>query len=350
MAIAERSAPVVTPEPAVRSPHRRLGALFTSRITGLVAFEAIFMAAVTGKNPDFFRAANFRVIVDNMGPQAMVLAATVLLLAAGRFDLSLDGTATLCGVVTGKALADWGMTTPTAIVLGLGVGVAIGLVNGLLIEYGGLNPLMTTLAAWWVTAGMSLGLTQSLTPSGFPTSFTRLGETRFLGQLMPVWYAVIFVTILAVILRYTKFGAHVYAVGGDREAARLNGIRTKRVGLTLYMLSGGAAALAGVAFSARLSSSPPQAFDGMALVVIAGAVIGGASLAGGRGSVIGGILGLLLLSLFGNASIYVGISPYWQKAISGVVLVVAVAADAIAEARQRNGGRLKLPHYLRTSH
>jgi ribose transport system permease protein len=347
MAVMAHKPPQLDVEPEVRTQRRLAVRAVKSRITALIAFEAVFIALVTSKNPTFFRHDNFRVILDNMGPQAMVVSATVLLLAAGRFDLSLDGVASLSGVVTGKALTDWGMPVAPAILAGLGVGVAVGAVNGALIEYGGLNPLMTTLAAWWVTAGIALGLTQSFTPSGFPHSFNRLGQARFLGQLMPVWYAVGFVAVLAVILKFTKFGAHAYATGGDREAARLNGVRTRRVGLLLYLLSGGAASLAGVTFAARLSSAPPQAFDGMALVVIAAAVIGGASLAGGRGSVIGGILGLFLLSLFGNAAIYVGISPYWQKAISGTVLAVAVAADAYAEARQRGDGRLRLPRVLR---
>lgn len=331
--------PVEEPEPVVRVDDSRWRRLLGSRITVLLLFELLFIAGITVINSDFLAVDNFTVILNNMAPGAIAVVGTVFLLAAGRFDLSVDGVAALGGIVLGKSLISAGMPPVLGILCGLAVGLVVGTVNGALIEKGGLNPLMTTLGTWWATTGMALGITQSETPSGFPDSVTSLAQSTLLGLTLPVWYAAVIGLIGAVVLARTRFGAHVYATGGDREAARLNGVKTARVGLLLYVGAGALAGLAGVLFAARLSSAPPNAFDGLALDVIAGAVIGGASLNGGRGSVIGALLGLFLLNLLGNAAIYVGVSPYWQKAISGTVLLVAVAADAAAERREGGAPR-----------
>jgi ribose/xylose/arabinose/galactoside ABC-type transport system permease subunit len=210
--------------------------------------------------------------------------------------------------------------------------------NGVLIERFGLNPLMTTLGAWWVTIGIALGATKGYTPYNFPSGFTALGQSSPGSFLIEDWYAVVFLVAAAIVLAFSKFGYHVYATGGDREAARLNGIKVMGVGITLYALSGLLSGVVGTIFAARLASAPATAFDGLALNVIAAAVIGGASLSGGRGSIVGGLLGLLLLNMLSNAAIYVGISPYWEKAISGFVLIFAVAADVIAARREARAG------------
>ena len=293
--------------------------------------DLVFIALVGSYNSDFLRIENFRVILDNMGLDAIVMVGTVLLLAAGRFDLSIDGVAALSGIVTGKLLVDAGVATVPAMAAGLATGLAAGLINGILIECAGLNPLMTTLATWWASTGIALGLTQGYSPFGFPGAFTQIGQATFFGSMIAVYYATVVLVVAAGVLTFSRFGYHLFATGGDREASRLNGIRVSRIGILLYMLAGLLSAAAGLIFAARLSTASPVAFDGLALDVIAAAVIGGASLNGGRGSIIGGLLGLLLLNMLGNAAIYVGISPYWQKAISGAVLLVAVSGDVLAE-------------------
>jgi ribose transport system permease protein len=317
----------------------RLKGIVLSRVGGLVLLNLVFIALVGSYNSDFVRVENFRVIVDNMALDAVVMVGTVLLLAAGRFDLSIDGVAALSGIITGKLLVETGTPTALAVAAGLAIGLLIGFINGVLIERAGLNPLMTTLATWWASTGIALGLTQGYSPFGFPDSFTRLGQATFFGSMIAVYYAIVIIIVAAGVLVFSRFGYHVFATGGDREAARLNGVRVDRIGILLYMFAGLLSAAAGVIFAARLSTASPVAFDGLALDVIAAAVIGGASLNGGRGSIIGGLLGLLLLNMLGNAAIYVGISPYWQKAISGFVLLVAVSGDVIAERVQRSEWR-----------
>ncbi|MDX6600477.1 MAG: ribose transport system permease protein [Gaiellales bacterium] len=334
----EMGAPLPAPARA-RRVRKQIRSVVGSRVGGLVLLDLVFIALVGSYNSDFVRIENFRVILDNMGLDAVVMVGTVLLLAGGRFDLSIDGVAALSGIVTGKLLVDTGLATVPAVAAGLATGLAVGLINGVLIERAGLNPLMTTLATWWATTGIALGLTQGYSPFGFPGAFTQIGQATFFGSMIAVYYATVVVVVAAAALAFTRFGYHIFATGGDREAARLNGIRVDRIGILLYMFAGLLSAIAGLVFAARLSTASPVAFDGLALDVIAAAVIGGASLNGGRGSIVGGLLGLLLLNMLGNAAIYVGISPYWQKAISGAVLLVAVSGDVLAERVQRSEWR-----------
>jgi ribose transport system permease protein len=326
----------VVPAPTVL---RRIGTSFLkSRTIALLLFNAVFILAVGLYNPDFLAPDNLRVIAENMALEAIVMVGAVFLLAAGRFDLSVDGSATLSGVVAGLVMTNSGLPWVVALLAGFATGLAFGIGNGILIEVVGMDPLMTTLGTWWLGIGIALGATQGYSPYGFPTGFSNLGQARVGGMLVFVYYAIVIVAIGAVVLSLTRFGWQVYATGGDREASRLNGVKVVRIGLVLYAASGLLAGVAGTIFAARLGTATSQAFDGLALNVIAAAVIGGAALGGGRGSILGGVLGLLLLNMLGNAAIFVGLSPYWQKGISGVVLLVAVAADVVG--RKRSSHRL----------
>jgi ribose transport system permease protein len=331
---------VTAEKPAQRSTKALVGILLRKRVVSLVILELIFVAGVGAYNSDFLRFENFRVIFDNMALDAIAMVGTVFLLAAGRFDLSIDGVANLSGILAGLSLTNWGVPPVVAVLIGLGTGLTVGLINGVLIERYDFNPLITTLGTWWATLGIALGVTQGYTPYNFPQGFNNIGQATFGSLLIEVWYAVAIMAVGGVILKFTRFGYHVYATGGDRDASRLNGVRVVGIGILLYAVSGTLSGLVGTVFAARLASAPATAFSGLALNVIAGAVIGGASLSGGRGSVIGGLLGLLLLNMLDNAAIYVGISPYWEQLISGSVLLIAVGADVAASRREARAGEV----------
>jgi ribose/xylose/arabinose/galactoside ABC-type transport system permease subunit len=242
-------------------------------------------------------------------------------------------------VVVGLLLTSGHVAWPFALLIGLGTGLLVGAVNGVLIEIFGMNPLVTTLGTWWLASGVALGITQGKTPFDFPSGFNQLGGTTLAGVLIPVWYAVVMAACGGVVLSLTKFGWHVFATGGDREAARLSGVKIVTIGVVLYAASGLLAGAGGILFAARLGSAPANDFSGLALTVIAAAVIGGSSLSGGRGSMVSAMLGLLLLTMLGNAAIYVGISTYWTTAISGVVLLSAIAADAVSARSDAGAGK-----------
>jgi ribose transport system permease protein len=326
--------PATSPGP-VSPVFDRLRRARHSRLLSLVVVNAALIALTTWRDPSFLRAQTFRVILDNMAPGALLIAPTVMLLAAGRFDLSMDGAAVLGGVSAGLVLADSGAPPVVGLVVGLAVGVAVGVANGIAVEHLDMNPLITTLATWWISIGIATGLTKGQSPGRFRDGFEAIGRTRIFGLLPAVWYALAVTVIAAIVFGMMRAGRHIRATGGDREAARLNGVRTKRVGVWLYLLSGLAAAFVGVVFAARLGSASASAFDGLTLEVIAAAVIGGAALTGGRGSIIGGLLGLFLLKTLASATVAVGISPFWQRAITGAVLLAAVGSDAYSRWRAK---------------
>lgn len=323
--------------PGGRSFARQLIKVAKSRVAALLAFDLIFILIVGSFVPTFAHPANLRVLLDGMAPQAIVAAAMAALLAAGRFDLSVDGVAALSGILVGKMMLVLSIPVAPAVVLGVLFGAGVGFLQGVAVERLNFNPVVISLALWWITTGVAFGLVENSVPAGFPAAFGALGQTRIGGLLIYDYYALAIVPVIAVILTFTKFGYHVFATGGDREASRLKGVRVERVGIALYALTAAAAAFAGIIFAARIDSAQPNALDNMALNVIAAAIIGGAALTGGRASIFGAMLGLFLLLALSNAAIFLGISPLWQKAISGTVLAAAVTADAFSE--RTSGGR-----------
>jgi ribose transport system permease protein len=313
--------------------------LLLHRATLIAALDAVVVIGVGIAQPSFLSWSNFSSLFNNMALPAIVLVPNVFLLGAGRFDLSPDGVSALSGVVSGEILIHTGLGTAGGIVAGLAVGVAIGVVNGVLVERTGLNPLIVTLGTWWIAAGTALGVTKGTDVVEFPNAFQNIGGATVGGMLITTWYAVPVLVLGALVLSFTRFGAHTLGTGGNREAARLNGIRVRRIGIGLYAASALASAFAGVMFAGRLDSATSNPFTGLALQVIAAAVIGGSSLYGGRGTVLGALFGLLLLNLISDSTIYLGISTYWEQTITGAVLLVAVYGDIVAD--RTTGGSMR---------
>ncbi len=323
-------------------PVPRLGRKsLTRRVLGrreviMIILNVLFILVVSRLTPYFFYAengfANFRVMFVGMAMEAIVLAAMVFLLVGGMFDLSVDGVVNMSGVVTG-ALLFQGVNIWLAITAGIGSALVIGLINGIAVTWLKMNPLMTTLGTWWIAQGIANGITSGLPASTFPQPFVDLGYAQPLNITMPIWYALILVPLAIWVLARTKFGYHVYATGGNREGSRLHGVKVNRVTLISFVLVALAGALTGLVYAARLNSASPQTVSGLNLRVIAGAVIGGCSLTGGEGTIIGALLGLLFMTMLSNASIVLGVSPYWQVSILGVVVLIAVGADAFAKRR-----------------
>jgi ribose transport system permease protein len=302
----------------------------------LLLINIAFIIGMTLLSPYFFTVANFRVMIVGMAMETIVLAAMVILLVGGMFDLSVDGVVNMTGVVVGALLIQ-GVPILPAIGLGLLAGGFVGLINGIAVTRLKMNALMTTLGTWWIAQGIAFGFTQGISSHSFPKEFIAIGMGTPLGFTMPLWYMIVIVPLAIFVLAKTRFGYHVYATGGNREAARLHGVKVNRVTIISFVLVALAAALAGIIYAARLNAAVPNAVNGLNLRVIAGAVIGGCALTGGEGNIIGALLGLLFMTMLVNASIILGISPYWQISALGVVVLVAVWADAIAKRRVPSG-------------
>ena len=309
-----------------------LGKIFGRREVILLLLNLAFVFVVSRMTPIFATPLNFQVLLVGMAMEAVMIAPMVMLLVGGKFDLSIDGVVNMSGVIMGTLMMA-GYPVLVSIAGGAVAGLAVGLFNGLAVTKVKMNPLMTTLGSWWAAQGVAFGLTQGISPHRFPGSFVAIGMSKILGQTIPIWYMIAALIIGTFVLSQSKFGYHIYATGGDREAARLHGVNVDRVTTIGYLLVAAAAVFTGMVYAARLNSSVPNAVNGANLRVIAGAVIGGCSLEGGEGTIIGGVLGLFFMTMLVNASIILGVSPYWQQVMLGGVVIAAVAADAIAKRR-----------------
>lgn len=305
------------------------------RIVGLACINAAFVLLMAMKAPVFVGWSNINVLLSNMAFESIALAGLTLLLVARLFDLSIDASVAMVGVICGKLLTN-GFPVWATIAVCLAIGLLVGYANGVLVMRLKINALIVTLATCWIMAGIANGLTKSMSTYGFPASFEVLGQARVFGVRIFVLYAAVILIALAIVLARTKFGRHIYIMGGNPEAGRLFGVKVDKIGVQLYVLMGFLAAFIGVVLASRLDAGAPNVVDGMTLRIIAAAVIGGCSLSGGKGNVLAGLLGLLLLNMMTNASIILGVSPYWQKSLIGGVLLLALVLDV-------TGGRIRVP-------
>jgi ribose transport system permease protein len=304
------------------------------RELSMLVIDGLFIFGVSRFTPYFATYENFKVLILGMAMEAIVLAAMTWLLVSGMFDLSVDGVVNMSGVIAG-GLITASYDYRLAILVAVAAAAAVGLANGLAVTKIRMDPLMTTLGTWWVTQGIAYGLTSGYPTTSYPSAFLNIGGASPLGIDMPIWYMIVLVPILGFILAKTRFGYHLYATGGSREAARLHGVRVNRVTIVAFVVVALTAGLTGVVYASQLNTAAPNVVNGLNLRVIGGAVIGGTSLYGGIGTVPGAFLGLLFMDMITNASTVLGVSPYWQYALLGGVLLLAVAADAMAGRRER---------------
>jgi ribose transport system permease protein len=207
------------------------------------------------------------------------------------------------------------------------VGLLLGLLNGLVITRFRVPPFVTTLGMLSMARGLTMLWTGGFPVTGLGKDFAVIGTGTQLGVPMPVWISAALAGIFVVVVRKTRFGRYLYAVGGNERAARLTGLRVNRIKLAVYTLGGLLAAVAGLIVTSRLDSAQPNAGLGYELDSIAAVVIGGTSLSGGRGTILGSVLGCLIIGVLNNGLFLLDVSPFWQQVVKGVVILVAVAID-----------------------
>ncbi len=267
-----------------------------------------------------------------------------LVILSGGIDLSVGAILALAGAIaagllkSGVPLGAFGVklefTASGAIVAGVLVGALAGWFNGFVITRFLLPPFVATLGMLSVARGLTMLWTGGFPITSLGAGFGYIGTGSFLGMPMPVWIMGALIAVFVVVTRRTCFGRHIYAVGGNERAARLTGLNVGRIKIAVYTLAGALAGIAGLIVTARLDSAQPNAGLGYELDSIAGVVIGGTSLSGGRGSVGGTVLGCLIIGVLNNGLFLLNVSPFWQQVIKGIVILIAVAIDKL-NARER---------------
>ncbi|MEW6637620.1 MAG: ABC transporter permease [Actinomycetota bacterium] len=297
-----------------------------SQLAAAGALIVVFVV-LSFASPVFLSADN----LFNIGSQTAVVAViaigvTLVIITAG-IDLSVGSVAALSGVLGVMMIAQAGLPVPLGILGGILVGAICGLVNGLLVSVAGLNPFIATLGMLTVARGLTYIFTNAQAVFGTPDSFRLLGQ----GVIGPIPIPIIAIVVVAVagyvILSRTKLGRYAYAMGSNLEAARLSGIPIRRYLTSVYVISGALAGFGGMIAASRVNSGQPNFGIGLELDVIAAAVIGGASLFGGQGTVIGTLIGAFLIALIRNGAVLLDINTFYQQVIIGVVIWIAVFWD-----------------------
>lgn len=261
---------------------------------------------------------------------------TLVVLTAG-IDLSVGSILALCGAIT-AGLLKYGVEIPVAnlyigftvfgaILAGLLAGSLLGLFNGWTITRFKVPPFVATLAMLTIGRGLTMLWTRGHPVTGLGENFAFLGTGWFLGIPMPVWISGIVVLGAIILTKKTRFGRHIYAIGGNESAARLSGINIKRVKILVYSIAGALAAIGGLIVTARLDSAQPNAGMSYELDAIAAVVIGGASLSGGRGTIAGTVIGAIIIGVLNNGLVLLNVSPFWQQVVKGLVILLAVIID-----------------------
>ena len=305
------------------------------RAAGIVIPFVILFIVLSIASSSFATKPNLLNILDQQSAVLIIAAAGTLVLVAGGIDLSVGAVYALAGVVAAELAQH--MAPAPAILIGILCGFVVGAVNGIVATYFRINALIATLAMSFVIGGIGSLITHgNLVVLFNHKGFGNLARTEFITVKTSIWIMVVAVIVLALFLARTTLGRYMYAAGGNAEAARIAGVHVNRTRVISFMLSGGAAGLAGVIDASRVLSaqSASGAGDSLTFTVLAGIVIGGTSILGGEGAVWRTVFGVLFIALIGNGYDLLGLNPLYEQITLGVIMLLAVGIDAWARQRR----------------
>jgi len=299
-----------------------------SELTTVIAL-IILMAVITIINSNFLTANNLLNLLLQVTSNALIAFGMTFVILTGGIDLSVGSILALSSALTAGLLGS-GMPVTLAILISLILGCILGMMNGLLISYGKLAPFIVTLATMTIFRGATLVYTNGnpITKGLSDTFlFQFLGQGYIVGIPFPVIIMFIVFIVLYVLLHKTAFGKSVYAIGGNEKAAYISGVKLNKVKIIIYSISGMMASISGLIITSRLSSAQPTAGASYEMDAIAAVVLGGTSLSGGKGRILGTLIGALIIGVLNNGLNIIGVSAFWQQVVKGVVILIAVLID-----------------------
>jgi ribose/xylose/arabinose/galactoside ABC-type transport system permease subunit len=312
----------------------RLLHLQSRRLLGTFAGLMALCLTLWVATPHFLTVSNLLNVLEQTAINAIVAVGMTFVIISGGIDLSVGSVLALSGIALGSALQA-GAAVPVAIALALAVGLGCGLVNGVLVTFGRLPPFIATLGMMSVARGAALMLAEGRPISGFDDGFRMLATGRVLMMPAPVIIAGLIYAVAHFVLGHTVFGRATYAIGGNEEAARLSGVHVRYHKTAIYGVAGLMSAAAAVILTARLNSAQPTAGTMYELDAIAATVIGGTSLLGGEGTIMGALIGALIMGVLRNGLNLLNVSSFFQQVVIGVVIIGAVLVDMSLKRHRR---------------
>jgi len=287
---------------------------------------ALLVIVLSIISEDFLTASNILNVLRQISINALIAFGMTFVILTGGIDLSVGSIFALSGAITAGLMVQ-GTDPLLAVLVGLLSGALMGAINGFLIAKGKVAPFIGTLATMTVFRGLTLVYTEGRPITGMPEGFAMLGKGYFFEIPMPVIWMLISFVVLYMLLKHTTFGRHVYALGSNEVATQLSGINTSRVKILVYSISGLFAALSGIILTSRLNSAQPTAGTSYELDAIAAVVLGGTSLAGGKGWIVGTLIGAMIIGVLDNGLNLLNVSSFYQLVVKGGVILIAVLLD-----------------------
>jgi ribose transport system permease protein len=308
----------------------------------LIKFQSIIALlvmciALSFLSDRFLSADNAWNVMRQISVNMIISVGMTLVILTGGIDLSVGSILALSGAITafllktGGEFIDFnlyiGFTLLGALLGGTLIGTFLGWFNGLTITRFKVPPFVATLAMLTIARGFTMLLTGGFPITGFSGQMAFVGTGWFLGIPMPVWISAVVVLTAVILTNKTRLGRHIYAIGGNETAAELSGLKIKRIKLIVYSIAGALSAVGGIIVTSRLDSAQPNAGIGFELDSIAAVVIGGTSLSGGKGTIMGTVQGALIIGILNNGLVLLNVSPFWQQVIKGLVILLAVVVE-----------------------
>jgi ribose/xylose/arabinose/galactoside ABC-type transport system permease subunit len=299
---------------------------------GLLVMLVVLAGFLSFASPYFLTATNILNIGRGTAIVGIIAVGETIVMIAGGFDLSVGSTAAAAGMAAGF-LVTHGVPLPLAFAVGIGIGIVVGLVNGAIISYARINPLIATLGSLAIVRGLSYVISGGREIIQSDETFLQLGVGTIYG--IPYIVIILLATFLIFgwIMPRTLYGRYAYAIGSSATAAQRAGVPVARWRIAYYVTCSSLAAVAGLVFAARTGNAQPSAAVGIELDVITAVILGGTSLNGGRGRLFGTFIGLLLLGVVNNGLILIGVQAFWQQVVKGAILLIAVVYDELRRNR-----------------
>lgn len=295
--------------------------------SGILVALIVLMAVLSLATDNFMSSYNMSVVARQAAFVGLVALGQTLVLLVGGIDLSVGAAAGLSAIVGSLLLTMFGVHPYLVIPLTMAFGLCLGLINGFFVAGLRLNPFIVTLATWEIFAGLTMVITKGYPIRPLGETFGFFGKGEILSVPVPVLVFLFSGLLLIWLLTQTRFGRNIFAVGGNRDAAVLVGIKVKFVEFIVFGLAGMFAALAGILFASRMDAGQPSVGEGWLMGAITAAILGGTSLRGGQGSIVGTMLGAMLLTVLANGTVLLNVSGFWQRVIVGGVVLIAVLVD-----------------------
>jgi ribose transport system permease protein len=326
-----------------KSGNAVINALKKSNMTAMLAILIVMIIIASIVSPYFLNVYNLQSVLRDLAFVGMIGIAQSLLLLVGELDLSVGKIACLSGILSGLLMVNAGMNPWLSLFIGLLLGLIFGFINGMIITKLRLNSMVATIGMQGVYGGINLVITKGKAVTGIPSDIQFLGK-KSLGPIpIPFIICVIVLIVVLFMVKKTKTGRYIYAIGNSKEAAKILGIKVDKIRVMIYSVVGLISSMAGLLYVCRLGSAQTAIGEDWPMNSIAASVIGGVALTGGVGNPAGALIGAAVITIIQNVIVLFGVNSYWQSAVSGIVVVLAISFSSVSTIiRENKQKRIKL--------